>query len=596
VQRITTPEGLRRIGPAVDKVVDQLRSWLRLIGKVGGLTFSVMKAIAPEGQKVVDKLAAGADKLRKWVDSAEGTRQIQNDFRKLTSLAGDVAKAIAKAGLGCLRFSADAAPAIQAAAGHLGRMAGLVGRAFGPVFRELIALVVRFFDELKPLTPFIENILLPVLVGVFNGVLAALRPLVTAVGVFADVLGFLGRVAGPLKPIFEDLGGVLGFLFAGPILVRAAGLLRKVGWGFQLLAPAVGAAGRALGWFGGVARRLATGAFARLGPMATTAAGNLISSLAGGLRGGVGRVRTAASSVRTAVTNGVRNFLSTGSAAASNLVTGLVTRLRGGGGRLRRASSTAAGHVKSALTNMKAFGGRAASALVEGLIFALAASAGRLRTAGGAAKNRIKEGLKARRTGQESGRGFGQSLGDGLRSAGGFIKDNAGLILHAILFIFTPTKFFTVGKLLIQGLGRGIRAMAGFAIRAVARVIGGAIRFAKRLLRIGSPSKVFASFGQDVGRGFIQGVEGMRSQINRSLERTLGGGVEAMQAQLTAGLSGGLSVSPRALAGVASGGGPQTVNNWGGINIPAPLAGGQPDPVHTAALLDQELRRRGGLG
>jgi len=65
-----------------------------------------------------------------------------------------------------------------------------------------------------------------------------------------------------------------------------------------------------------------------------------------------------------------------------------------------------------------------------------------------------------------------------------------------------------LGTQLMMGFVNGITGAAGAVVDAVKNAVGGAIKAAKSLLGIASPSKVFASIGDFTGQGFAQGVEG----------------------------------------------------------------------------------------
>ena len=102
----------------------------------------------------------------------------------------------------------------------------------------------ELFTAIKPAMPFIENVVLPLakgiaigigvtLVGAFKLALLILRP-------FAKFLGWLGKKAEPLKPLFTGIGVVIGSLLGGPIL-KGLSFIPKLGGVFLFL-------GRALGW------------------------------------------------------------------------------------------------------------------------------------------------------------------------------------------------------------------------------------------------------------------------------------------------------------------------------------------------------------
>ena len=73
-----------------------------------------------------------------------------------------------------------------------------------------------------------------------------------------------------------------------------------------------------------------------------------------------------------------------------------------------------------------------------------------------------------------------------------------------------------VGKDLIQGFINGIKSMAQGVIDSVTGVVGGAIDWAKNLLDINSPSRVFEEIGQYVGEGFVVGIDSYSDKVGDS--------------------------------------------------------------------------------
>lgn len=73
---------------------------------------------------------------------------------------------------------------------------------------------------------------------------------------------------------------------------------------------------------------------------------------------------------------------------------------------------------------------------------------------------------------------------------------------------FKSTDLSQIGIDMLKGLARGILGGGADAVMgAVQNVVSAAIRKAKSLLGIASPSKVFREFGDDTGEGFALGVE-----------------------------------------------------------------------------------------
>lgn len=73
-----------------------------------------------------------------------------------------------------------------------------------------------------------------------------------------------------------------------------------------------------------------------------------------------------------------------------------------------------------------------------------------------------------------------------------------------------------VGVNLIKGFISGIKSMATSVIDSVTGVVQGSIDWAKSLLGIHSPSKVFKEIGQYVGEGFVVGIDSYSNKVSTS--------------------------------------------------------------------------------
>jgi tape measure domain-containing protein len=73
-----------------------------------------------------------------------------------------------------------------------------------------------------------------------------------------------------------------------------------------------------------------------------------------------------------------------------------------------------------------------------------------------------------------------------------------------------------VGKDLIRGFIDGIKSMATGVIDSVTGVVQGSIDWAKSLLGINSPSRVFKEIGQYVGEGFVVGIDSYSNKVGDS--------------------------------------------------------------------------------
>lgn len=102
----------------------------------------------------------------------------------------------------------------------------------------------------------------------------------------------------------------------------------------------------------------------------------------------------------------------------------------------------------------------------------------------------------------------------------------------------------SAGRDLVRGLGEGILAMGQWVLDQIGGVIDGAIGFAKNLLGIQSPSRVFRDIGTNVGKGLADGITGMASKVKSAAgdlaDATVGGfGTPELELANSVRLSGG---------------------------------------------------------
>lgn len=73
-----------------------------------------------------------------------------------------------------------------------------------------------------------------------------------------------------------------------------------------------------------------------------------------------------------------------------------------------------------------------------------------------------------------------------------------------------------MGEDMIQGLIDGLKDMGPKVLEAIGGIVDGAIGWAKDLLGIKSPSRVFRSIGDYLGKGFIQGINKNKSGVEKA--------------------------------------------------------------------------------
>lgn len=117
---------------------------------------------------------------------------------------------------------------------------------------------------------------------------------------------------------------------------------------------------------------------------------------------------------------------------------------------------------------------------------------------------------------------------------------------------------------LLRGLANGIANAGHLIFEAIGNVVNGAIGWAKNLLGIKSPSRVFAGIGRDVGRGMAVGIESMSGQVAAAAGGLANAAVDAAR-DFQAGVSdlevrGKMDKPHKPAAGGLNGGHDVTVN------------------------------------
>ena len=92
------------------------------------------------------------------------------------------------------------------------------------------------------------------------------------------------------------------------------------------------------------------------------------------------------------------------------------------------------------------------------------------------------------------------------------IQDAVGNVFPELI-----NRLVSMGTQMIQGLIRGIQSMVNNVIGAVQDVVGGAVDFAKSLLGINSPSRVFSEIGVFAIMGLVKGIHAERRNLNQEM-------------------------------------------------------------------------------
>jgi hypothetical protein len=128
---------------------------------------------------------------------------------------------------------------------------------------------------------------------------------------------------------------------------------------------------------------------------------------------------------------------------------------------------------------------------------------------------------------------FGVGVGNVVTSVAGFFQSMAASIsasiTAAIAFVLRlPSSIMSglagagswlvrVGADMIAGFISGVRSMASRVLSVVTDVIGGAVNWAKDLLGIASPSKVFTVIGMQTAEGYNRGITKMQPKVDTTV-------------------------------------------------------------------------------
>jgi hypothetical protein len=127
-----------RMRGIVGTLVSHTRAWLDLIGSVVGLFTDLFVVIAPYGKALVESLTEGANQLREWIRSEDGTRRIKEWFEDMLPFASELAKFLGKLFVIGLQIAQILAPAFT-----------LVLRVLNPILDVVIWLLDKLQDLLN---------------------------------------------------------------------------------------------------------------------------------------------------------------------------------------------------------------------------------------------------------------------------------------------------------------------------------------------------------------------------------------------------------------------------------------------------------------
>lgn len=104
------------------------------------------------------------------------------------------------------------------------------------------------------------------------------------------------------------------------------------------------------------------------------------------------------------------------------------------------------------------------------------------------------------------------------------------IIFTAIQKSFREVDWLSLGINIVEGIGRGILSMGDALLGWISGLLGDALGWAKRLLGIASPSKVFANqVGKWIPAGMAEGIEDNLAPVHTSVEAMTSTAVNSVQ-------------------------------------------------------------------
>jgi TP901 family phage tail tape measure protein len=299
--------------------------WNKLKAEASSLAIGLGQKLVPAANKVLGVLTKIGDKktslggavssLLDGISAGVSGRETPGPAKPHRIRVGSLASGLAAPRLPgplALGHQQPFAPATSVSTSEpstLSKVGAAIGKAARTVGTAAVEAGKQLLDAFKPALPFLQNIVLPLLLGIGKGVLGsvvvAFKVLVPVIKVVATALGWLGTIAKPFKGLIEDLGLVIGFVFSGPIL-KVLGGLGKLGIIFKVLAVPVRLVTGLFGLAGKAISKL-PGLFGLVGA-GLTKAGNLFGKLPGKIGSFAGGVLTAAGKLAISAGKGLASL------------------------------------------------------------------------------------------------------------------------------------------------------------------------------------------------------------------------------------------------------------------------------------------------
>ncbi|MFJ1695651.1 hypothetical protein ACIOHC_10950 [Streptomyces sp. NPDC088252] len=498
----TLGPALGPVGAAVGSIITALTPLLPLVGQIAAV---LLGALAPAFQQLATALGplisqlAGAlapviTQLGSLLSAVLGAA-LQAVIPLLGPLVGLVSSLLAAV--------SPLIPVLTQVAAALGAALGSAAQALAPLLASVGQAATTLVAALAPLVGQILTALLPILppiIDAFNALVAALVPLLPPiaelVAALVPIVSLLVSLAAPILKIAASFASWLIIKTVVPVLTLVVTALTG-------LASALTSV---ITFITNLPSLIMSGLSA-LGAMVATAFNGIVTFFTG-LPGLILSALQALPGLLSSFFQSALTGLGTVIGTAIGVVILLFQRAPGMIlNALSSLGSTLAGVFTSAWNSAKS----AVSAGISAVISFLAQLPGRAASAISSMPGRIASVM---RSAGSSALGAARSFGTQLVS---FFTGLPGRIRGALSG--AASALVGAGRQLVQGLINGVKAMAGQVASAAKSVVSSAIKAAKDVLKIHSPSRVFVEIGKNTGKGFIVGLTGTASQIKQTTDK-----------------------------------------------------------------------------
>jgi tape measure domain-containing protein len=490
-----------------------------LFGPLAGLVSGVTGALGPFTMGLAAVVAtspqarAGLGQIGQSLGGLLGP--IMGVVRALGDALGPVIAAVVPGVVALVKALVDAIkgmlPAIKEVIPSLGEIAAALGQALSEALRAVAPLLPAFAEGVKVLAPFltaaakaIAGLLkamgpVPAVILIVVGALwlLAAHPVVATIAAVVIGIGLLYKVFGPVPLVILAVVAAMWLLTAVPVVAIIVAIIAAVAAlvaGIILLVKNWDTVWNAI-------KDVAVAVWNAI-KVAWDAAWGAIQT---GFQAVLGFLTALPGRILGVLSGASSWLLNTGRDLIQGLLNGITSAATAVWGWLTALPARILGLLASAASWLLATG----RSIINGLRNGITAAASAVWSFFSSLPGRILGLLSGAASWLLStGRAVISGMLHGIEAAAGalwsFMRSIPGRIISAVGN--AGSWLVGVGRQMIQGLISGVSSMAGSLVSKVVGVVKAPIDAAKKLLKIGSPSKVWAGLGVDVGAGLELGL------------------------------------------------------------------------------------------